>query len=294
MSKRVASQVHKQASRLLRQNYLRREPLWYQAVLDHPPLPLPAKNPPPRTNYDLPTKNTHVKHASSGRTRIEKPHPLPVQYVEDEIRRQFFRDHPFEAFRPTTLLEGAHIEDEHPIQGKEWTRLRQRGRNPTPEDAIRYAANLHLHHDQPLTNAYTSAVAQFRSLRSEQHIARSYALLEADYYGLQLGPSQVDIAFEREGKALETWEKTREQDANENAARKRWKAIVESALPGSWTKGQEYVRLWQEGIRPTYAPLLTERTLTRAGVTSTAFTTEEKTSFKKDPFALAEAIRARA
>jgi len=60
--------------------------------------------------------------------------PLTVVYVEDKLRKQFFWDRPFEAFRPTTLVEGREIEDEHPARGKAWTRLRQRTQNPKPEE----------------------------------------------------------------------------------------------------------------------------------------------------------------
>ncbi|PCH33903.1 hypothetical protein WOLCODRAFT_112765 [Wolfiporia cocos MD-104 SS10] len=268
MSRRVASQVHKQASRLLRQGYLKREPAWYQAILDHPPLPLPPKTPPARTEYDLPTEDATSPSTSAKHSKSHKNLPSPVQYLEDTVRKQFFNDHPFEAFRAVTLVEGAAIEDEHPIRGKDWVRLRQRGRNPTPEDAIRYAVNLHEHHEVPLTKAYSAAVAQFRSLRSEHDVAKKFALLEVEHYGIAFGPSQVEITFAKEERAFESWRKNEELDAGENAAKKRWRAIVErEGPPGSWTKGQEYVRLWQEGIRPTYAPLLTERKITSSGLT---------------------------
>jgi small subunit ribosomal protein S23 len=56
--------------------------------------------------------------------------------VEDDIRRQFFRDHPFEAFRPRTLTEAGTVENEHPIGGLKWTRLNQRGRNPSSEEYV--------------------------------------------------------------------------------------------------------------------------------------------------------------
>ncbi|TFY79307.1 hypothetical protein EWM64_g4705 [Hericium alpestre] len=109
------------------------------------------------------------------------PRPKPVTYLEDEIRRQFFRDHPFETFRPISLVEEGAIEEEHPIRGAEWTRLKQRSRNPTPEDAVRFAVNLHQHHEFPLTEAYKAAVLQFRALRSEFHIATAFAAQEASF-----------------------------------------------------------------------------------------------------------------
>lgn len=126
MVRRVASQVHKQASRLLKAGYLKREPAWFQAVLEHPPLPLPPRAPHSRSEFDLP------RSLKKPAAIAEKP--LTVAYLEDELRKQFFRDHPFEAFRPTTLVEGREIEDEHPVRGKAWTRLRQRTRNPKPEE----------------------------------------------------------------------------------------------------------------------------------------------------------------
>jgi len=127
MVRRIASQVHQQVSRLLRANYLKKEPVWYQPVLDNPPITLPPKAPPPRTDYDK--RATSDKKLSKYSSR-----PLPIYYIEDDIRRQFFIDHPFEAFRPTTLVESDRIEDPNPMTGKSWTRLRQRGRNPTPEE----------------------------------------------------------------------------------------------------------------------------------------------------------------
>ncbi|KAF8640956.1 hypothetical protein AX17_000602 [Amanita inopinata Kibby_2008] len=254
MVRRIASQVHQQVSRLMRADYIRQEPAWYQAVLNHPPLPLPPKAPASRTLYDqLPKK------AATGKMRSSAPKPSPIYYVEDDIRRQFFRDHPFEAFRATTLVERAAVKDEHPIRGVEWTRLGQRGRNPTAEDAIRFAVNLYQYHNLSLTEAYARAVSQFRSLRSEHHIATKYAVMEARYLGATFVPTETEHGFNKEIRNLDTWERREELDEGALAARKRWKAIVQRQDGvDQWTRGQEYVRLWKNGIRPNYAPALTE------------------------------------
>lgn len=132
MVRRLASQVHRQAARLLRSKYLKEEPAWYQAVLAYPPIPLPSRAPPSRSAFDLPPQRVHER--ASKNKRYGTPQPLPVHYLEDDVRRQFFKDHPFEAFRPVSLVEGGGVADEHPIIGKEWTRLRQRGRNPSAEE----------------------------------------------------------------------------------------------------------------------------------------------------------------
>lgn len=87
-----------------------------------------------RTEYDHKPSEPVINPSQVTKLRRLKPRPLPIKYIEDDVRRQFFRDHPFEAFRPRTLVEGAAIEPPHAVRGKEWTRLRQRGRNPTPEE----------------------------------------------------------------------------------------------------------------------------------------------------------------
>jgi small subunit ribosomal protein S23 len=191
MVRRIASQVHKQASRLTRAGLLKTLPIWYDAVLEHPPLPLPPREPPSRTSYDSSSLNQDKAFASStsynnlssdqvqdqvfaamsdddrsslkqdqdqalssappptatAKTTTKKRstglRPLPVTYTEDNIRRQFFRDHPFEAFRARSLTEVGTIENEHPIRGLNWTRLNQRGRNPSPEEYVQNYLSAH-------------------------------------------------------------------------------------------------------------------------------------------------------
>ncbi len=127
------------------------------------------------------------------------------------------------------------------------------------DSAVRYAVNLYEYHDMDLSSAYASAAAQFRSLRSELQVARSIALAEAEHLGMEFGPSQVDITFAKEQKALRTFQDSAAQDRTAETERKRWKAVVErEGRPDQWTKGQQYTRLWKEGVRPVYAPVLSE------------------------------------
>ncbi|KIK70806.1 hypothetical protein GYMLUDRAFT_66021 [Collybiopsis luxurians FD-317 M1] len=256
MVRRLASQVHQQVSRLMR-GELVKEPAWYSAVLENPPLPLPPKAPPNRTAFDLKQPKS-LAFGSKPKMRSYDPKPLPVYYLEDDIRRQFFRDHPFEVFRPVTLAEGQGIQPEPPTTGKDWTRLRQRGRNPTPDDAIQFTLNLHQHHSLPLSYAYARAIAQFRALRSERHIAMTMAVYEAEHLGAVWQNSEIAHGFQKEIKSLATWERQSELDEGAMAARKRWRSIaLEHTEDREWSKGQEYVKLWRDGIAPRYAPALT-------------------------------------
>jgi small subunit ribosomal protein S23 len=256
MPRRFPSQVHQQVSRLLKADYLKTTPVWYQAVLEFPPLPLPPKAPPARSTYDLsPPRGSFAPALNQNRKLTpKKVAPESIHYVEDDVRRQFFRDHPFESFRPVSIVERGEIMDEHPIIGKTWTRLRQRGRNPSSEDAIKYAVNLFKFHDISLTEAYTRAVAQFRALRSEHQIATSFAVMEADAFGAVWAPTQTEQAHEKEVKSLQTWDRDPDLDEGSIAARKRWKMIADQrAVVKSWSKGQTYVKKRDEGERPDYS-----------------------------------------
>lgn len=84
--------------------------------------------------------------------------------------------------------------------------------------------------------------------------------MEAEAYGAIFGPTSIEQGHAREQKELEKWHRKDELDAGAIAARKKWRAIIErqGRVGSEWTKGQEYVRLWKEGIRPTYAPGITD------------------------------------
>ncbi|KIJ21937.1 hypothetical protein PAXINDRAFT_64468 [Paxillus involutus ATCC 200175] len=251
MVRRIASQVHKQVSRLMQVNYMRDEPVWYQAVLQFPPLPLPPRAPPSRPDVEAKTPRRQL--TPNSKLRPPKNQPLTISYLEDEVRRQFFRDHPFEAFRPVSIVEGGLVEEEHPAHGKGWTRLSQRGKNPTAEDAVLFAVSLHRHHEVSLTVAYTRAVAEFRALRAEYDIANTFARMEAEAYGTVF-PSEIDRTFEKEDKVYQAIERKKALDEGALLARKRWRAIlnVDSGMGNTWSRGQEYAKLQKQGVRPTH------------------------------------------
>lgn len=140
MPRRFASQVHLTVSRLLRGNFIAQKPAWYDPVLQYPPISTPPRTPSTsRTPFDSVSLNSakvRLKHKMNViNDTWDRPKAEEVVYLEDRVRRQFFKDHPFEAFRARSLVENdLEISPEHEVQGKQWTRLAQRGRNPTPEE----------------------------------------------------------------------------------------------------------------------------------------------------------------
>ncbi|KAL1697548.1 mitochondrial ribosomal protein S25-domain-containing protein [Schizophyllum commune] len=261
-ARRFANQVHKQAARLMRGGGMDKEPKWYQSVLAFPPLPLPGKMPATRSAFDAKPRDVDAFYSNRSKQQPNTtPHPLTIYYLEDDIRRQFFRDHPFETFRPTTLVEGKRIAAPNPVTGKMWTRLRQRGHNPRAEDAVQFALNLYVHHDLPLSEAYRRSVAQFRALRGERQTAVQVAALEARSLGAIFGHSEIEHVFEKMKRGLAGWQRAAAVDEGEMAARKRWKAVADR-YEGTveWTRGEKYVRLWRDGVRPTYSPAISQPT----------------------------------
>lgn len=108
----------------------------------------------------------------------------------------------------------------------------------------------------PLALAYEQAMSQYHSLASEHHFATLFAVHEASAFGAKFGQRQTEFSFERELAELKSWGTQQDMDdAALSAARKRWRASQPKlGETGSWSRGQEYVRLWQAGIRPNYIP----------------------------------------
>lgn len=144
--RKLAPQIPSAVSRLYAANLVKTPPTWYLPVINNPPSTLPPRQSVRRTPHhnpfmsDLPPSHLDKTHEGLTRThkmkhmRASKPRPSAIMYAEDRIRRQFFKDFPFEALRPTTLAEGQEVREDHGVSGKEWTSLGQRGNYPTPEE----------------------------------------------------------------------------------------------------------------------------------------------------------------
>jgi len=198
-----------------------------------------------------------VLEQSRKRTKPEKPHARPIEYIADHIRRQFFRDHPFEALRAQTLVEREKLRELHPAQRKQWTRLRQHGRNPSPESAIQFAVSLYEHHDLPLSIAYHQAAAQFRSLRAELAVASEFAINEAKFLGAEFAPNELERGVDLTNRALVTWSRTgssgrRKAISIRNRFFPVWKG--RTGVPDYWSRGVGYTKRWLRGMPPMFWP----------------------------------------
>ncbi|GAA5981473.1 hypothetical protein JCM10908_004119 [Rhodotorula pacifica] len=134
----------------------------------------------------------------------KNPRPREIVFPEDEVRRLFFLDHPFEAYRAVTLVEGEKVREMHGPTGADWTELSQRSIVPTAEDCIAYVTNLIEAHHLPLASAYPHGIAQFRTLRAEHETATRSARLEAQSFGATFF-GEIERAVQVEERVLDEW-----------------------------------------------------------------------------------------
>ncbi|KAG0139334.1 hypothetical protein CROQUDRAFT_54857 [Cronartium quercuum f. sp. fusiforme G11] len=212
MPRHHAVLVHNQLSSILKSGLLKAPPPAYSALLNYPPAPTPLRQRTQRPKFDLPVslRSGSTPDSSSSRYRkvVRTCKPLPIVYAEhDRLRKAFYRDHPFEAYRPVSLVEVAddlsartlaepvrRIQADGTLAGpsdlvgpEHWTELRQRTLVPSAEDCVNFAYALYQHHPAgySLNGAYQVAVSQFRTLRFEHHISTSFARQEAEFFGAQ-------------------------------------------------------------------------------------------------------------
>lgn len=161
MPRHHAILVHNQLSSVLKAGLLKSPPPAYTALLNYPPAPTPLRQTLKRSTFDLPKP----LRSSPSSTPFKKPFkkimstckPIPIAYVEhDRLRRAFFRDHPFEAYRPKSLVETSdelsrkttldpvrRIRPDGTLSGsddlvgiEQWTELRQRTLLPSAEECV--------------------------------------------------------------------------------------------------------------------------------------------------------------
>ncbi|KAI9631151.1 hypothetical protein KEM48_013212 [Puccinia striiformis f. sp. tritici PST-130] len=135
--------VHKQISASLEYGLLKQPPR-SSALINYPPNPTPSQD---------------------ALSNQKKKNMEPIKWIlKDKLRKAFFRDHPFEAYRPVSLVEESaqHLVNKVNRDHSNIDRLDQISCKPSPEDCIEYAERL--------------------TLRFEEQIRTSFARQEAEYY----------------------------------------------------------------------------------------------------------------
>lgn len=226
MPRRIPIQVTQTVSRLMQGGYVKSPPAWYAPTLQYPPATQAPRQPRARPDEDLPRSlrsdapaQRRLAELPSGRSRMNSHHKIrsqlptlraqPIVYEADRVRRQFFRDHPWEARRTRTLVEmdytlEAAAEPEIPPgvlpELHHWSRS-----NPTVEDVVQCTLRTFKDGNMSLTQAYTRTVAAYHAIQAERELRTRYAVVEARALGGDIGPTETERGFNKEASELAKW-----------------------------------------------------------------------------------------
>ncbi|GAD93216.1 mitochondrial 37S ribosomal protein RSM25 [Paecilomyces variotii No. 5] len=205
-------------------------PQWVDVVGDIPPAQVLVRNQPLQHQLvrqrvkTLPgsSKPQVVFEAQEKRVKPKKPSrmfsPLEVKYEEDQLRKEFFRDHPWELARPRVLIESSGKDFER----YDWSRLQQPGKRLDGESVVqRQLYLLNNVPDMTKSRAYDIARREFYQLRLREDIERRVAAEEAEATGAEFGPTKLEIGMELENQEYERWKawaKTEAQVQDQRAA----------------------------------------------------------------------------
>lgn len=112
----MAPRVYQQATMFLENKLWSQVPPWYTTMGSVPP--------PEILTRTLPPQHRERKLNSRVRKPSKMFKPLPLEYEEDRLRKEFYSDHPWELARPRIVLEN----DGKDGQRCDWSRIQQRGR----------------------------------------------------------------------------------------------------------------------------------------------------------------------
>ncbi|KAI8625453.1 37S ribosomal protein S25 [Xylariaceae sp. FL1651] len=170
-------------------------PVWYHVVESIPPSEIITRS--------LPTQ--HRKFNPKTRKPSKLFQPQRLVYEEDELRRQFYKDHPWELARPRMIIEM----DGRDAERSDWsTGLRQPGMPLCGECVVQRQLWM-MHNVEGMTRekAYDIARREFYALRQEEDVERRIAKEEAMKMGAYFGKSFLQVGMELEDEQYEHWKR---------------------------------------------------------------------------------------
>ncbi len=200
-------------------------PLWLDVTADIPPAQIftrqqpiqhpltkiraksisPPSNAGPHLQPRTTTEVTTIKPARTKKKASQVFQPVPIRYEEDELRKQFYNDHPWELARPRVVLETTG--DNSTL--RDYSRnVRSPNANLSGESVIQ--RQLYLLHNVPditETQAYDIARKEFYTHRLREDIERRVAAEEAEAVGADFGKTLNQRSIEIENQTYDDWER---------------------------------------------------------------------------------------
>ncbi|KAI9030955.1 mitochondrial ribosomal protein S25 [Phycomyces nitens] len=163
-------------SNLLKGDLLKKAPVWLPVLQSIPSGPSIIRAQNPITNVSAQTELeaalspakapiTATRHKQK-HLRTRPPRPMAITYPEDKLRRQFYKDHPYELARPKVL-----VENETGKNRTDFSRLLLPGMSLNEVDGeavVKYQLYLMTHDKMPERKAYAKATSEFYEIRALQ------------------------------------------------------------------------------------------------------------------------------
>ena len=116
------ARVHQATTDLLTCGRIQRPPPWYNVIGSVPPPEILVRTPPVQQHSSPPSDQLSRKLQRRKPSKLFKPQR--IDYPEDALRREFFKDHPWELARPRLVVES----DGCDARRVDWSSIRQSGR----------------------------------------------------------------------------------------------------------------------------------------------------------------------
>ncbi|KAF4624631.1 hypothetical protein G7Y89_g13541 [Cudoniella acicularis] len=187
------SRVYQTAEALVNSKSIRQPPVWFKTIGSIPPGEILTRT--------QPAAHREYKLNSKVRKPSKMFKPLPIQYEEDELRRDFYQDHPWELARPRVVLEN----DGRDGQRCNWETILQIGRPLDGESVVQRQLYLMNQYNKSKAEAYDIARKEFYALRHQEEVERRIAKEEALWTGAYFGKGMLEIGMGLEDKTFEEW-----------------------------------------------------------------------------------------
>ncbi|KZM19229.1 mitochondrial ribosomal small subunit component [Ascochyta rabiei] len=137
--------------------------------------------------------------------------PLPIAYPEDQLRSDFFGDHPWELARPRLVVEDSGND----AKAYDWSRIKQKGKQMDGESVVQRQLWLMKHRHMSKASAYDHARREFYHHRHLAEIRARIAKEEATHVGAYFGKGPLEVGMALEDRAWENWKAWANQQIEE-------------------------------------------------------------------------------
>lgn len=141
-----------------------------------------------------------------------------LQFIEDDLRLLFYKQHPWELADPKNLVEN---EKNLGNVNFDWSHLRQFGKKLDGESVVQRTLYLMESENQSLLESYEQAKFEYYRLKIQDETEMNIVREESEMLGAVYPTSVIEEGFEKESQVLEKWksdaiEQTKILDAKYN------------------------------------------------------------------------------